>query len=481
MIRNAESNACTPELVWARALQSIERVNQGRQPVVPDFFSRVREVVVIASSSRGGSSIFTEILRQSPDLIHFKGETNPMLAIAGLTYPASGRADDSLLASDAGPHNRQKLSVLEREMALDVGVNEAQALSTAPLRQRFMADLIFRITIQWPEIEVDQAFADECIEETFAELGRAHGWQPDEFNDPPLFHVLFLARLRRRYPGINPHYYDLAPDLIKRYCPDAEICLSPPAGLLIEEPPFVLISPRHPITAEMLTRRPLVIKTPSNVYRLAFLQTIFAKARFRILHLVRSPADSINGLVDGWLYHGFFSHALPARLEIKGYSNRFPEWGGHWWNYDLPPGWQQWTTQSLEQVCGYQWRHAHQAALDFIAKSKVDALMVAFEDVIGPLAVREQRFAEIADWLDIDRKPLIAAATGELPPVMATACPRPTSAGIELNPTPAGTQSSPRQRRWFQKAELLRPVLAAPSIIKTAKQLGYETTYDLPE
>lgn len=439
-------------------MQAIEQVNRQRQAAVPDLFAKVREVVIIASSSRGGSSIFTEILRQSQELIHFTGEINPMLAIAGLTYPASGRPDDSLDAADAGPANRQKLALLERQMALEVGVNAPHPLATTELRQRFRADLLFRVTIQWPEIDLDQGFVYDCIEQTFAELGRVHGWQPGEFNDPPLFHILFLARLRQRYPGINPHYYDLAPELIKHYCPEAEIDHAPPAASLIEEPPFVLIAPRHPVSIEMLAQRPLIIKTPSNVYRLAFLQALFPAARFRILHLVRSPADSINGLVDGWLYHGFFSHRLPERLAIKGYSDRFPEWGDRWWNYDLPPGWQQWTDQPLEQVCGYQWRHAHQAVLDFVAKCQVDCLRVAFEEVLGDLPVRRQRFGEIAAWLRVDPAPLITAASGELPPVMAT--------------TP------PRQRRWFKKAALLLPVLATPSIIKTAKQLGYDSNYD---
>ena len=442
-------------------MQAIERVNQGRVAAVPEFFSRVREVVIIASSSRGGSSIFTEILRQSPDLIHFKGEINPMLALAGLAAPANGRADDTLDASDAGPLNRQKLAVLEREMALDAGVNLPVDLRDQPLRDRFASDLLWRITIQWPEIEVDPDFVFACIEQTFTELVDDHGWGIGEFNDSQLFHILFLARLRIRYPGINPHYYDLSPDLIKRYCPEVEIGLGPPAACLIEEPPFVLIAPRHPVSAELLARCPLIIKTPSNVYRLAFLKAIFSNARFRILHLVRNPADSINGLVDGWLYHGFFSHCLPARLSITGYSDRFPEWGAHWWNYDLPPGWQQWINQPLEYLCSYQWRHAHQTILDFIVHNSVDSLRVAFEDVIGELAVRERRFAEIAGWLGIGCEPLITAATGDLPPVMAT--------------------TRPRQRRWFKKAELLRPVLTAPSLIKTAKRLGYDTTYDLPE
>ena len=461
MSSNAGLAAYPTGPVLSRTLQAIERVNQDLhdwQGAVPDFFSAVRDVVVIASSSRGGSSIFTEILRQSPDLLHCKGEINPMLAIAGLTYPANGRDDDSLEAFDAGPHNRQKLAILERELALDVGVNLPIDLGNRQHKQRFMRDLLWRIMVQWPELELDPDFVLASIEQTFAELVQCHGWESGGFSDPQLFHLLFLVRLRTRYPTINPHYYDLNPERIRRYCPDAEISPSPPGRFVIEEPPFVLIAPRQPVSAATLGQRPLILKTPSNAYRLAFLQQIFPQARFRVLHLVRNPADAINGLVDGWLYHGFFSHPLKNRLQIKGYSDRFPAWGRHWWNYDLPPGWQQWVGLPLEYVCAHQWRAAHQAILDFCGQGPTESRRIAFEDVIGRPELRAQCFADLADWLGISREPLITAALGDLPPVMATA--------------------PPRQRRWFKKVALLRPVLEDPAIIETAQRLGYAKIHD---
>lgn len=442
-------------------LAAIHQVNRYRTPGVTDLLNRVQEVVVIASSSRGGSSIFTEILRQSPELMHFKGEINPFLVIAGLTYPASGHLDDHLDADDAGPRQAHKLAILGQEMALDAGINRPLDLREPEHRQRFLTDLLWRVTIQWPEIAITPATLFACAEESLGELCAAHGWTPGAFSDPQLFHCLFLARLRSHYPSINPHAYDLNPELISRYCPGAEIAPAPPAGHLIEEPPFVAISPRHPLSPEVLAHSPLLLKTPSNVYRLDFLRQLFPRARFRILHLTRNPADSINGLVDGWLYHGFFSHRVDRQLNIKGYSDRFPAWGREWWKYDLPPGWQQWTEQPLERVCGFQWRKAHQTILDFLDRQRVDSLRVAFEEVIGPVATRERTFRRIASWLGVDPAPLITAATGELPPVMAT--------------------SRPRQRRWFKKAELLLPVLADPAIIATAHRLGYDHNHEITD
>ncbi len=443
------------------ALAAIQRVNRYRTPGVADFLTRVREVVVIASSSRGGSSIFTEILRQSPELMHFKGEINPFLVIAGLTYPASGHQDDHLDAADAGPRQANKLASLEREMALDAGINLPLDLNEPGHRHRFLTDLLWRVTIQWPQVTIEPETLFTCAEETLAELSHAHGWRAGTFSDPQLFHCLFLTRLRSRYPTINPHAYDLNPELIRHHCPGAKISPAPPAGHLIEEPPFVVISPRHPLSPGVLERSPLILKTPSNVYRLEFLQQLFPRARFRILHLTRNPADSINGLVDGWLYHGFFSHRLTTPLNIKGYSDRFPKWGRSWWKYDLPPGWQEWTNHPLEQVCGFQWRSAHQAILDFVDHHRVDSLRIAFEEVIGQVATRERTFSRIANWLGVDPAPLLAAATGELPPVMAT--------------------SRPRQRRWFKKAALLLPVLADPGIIETAQRLGYDRNHEIKD
>ena len=56
----AESASALTE-VRAR-LAAINRHRPGREVL----FAEVRQVVVVASSSRGGSSIFTEILRRSP-------------------------------------------------------------------------------------------------------------------------------------------------------------------------------------------------------------------------------------------------------------------------------------------------------------------------------------------------------------------------------------------------------------------------------
>src|SRR2546421_2354328 len=81
-----------------------------RGPAVPDFSLRVRELVVVASSSRGGSSMLAETLRESSALLHLHAEINPFLRLVGLTFPESGSGSDRLDAGHVpalGPEARQ--------------------------------------------------------------------------------------------------------------------------------------------------------------------------------------------------------------------------------------------------------------------------------------------------------------------------------------------------------------------------------------
>lgn len=442
-------------MVMLRArLDAINRKRAG----VNELFATTREVVVIASSSRGGSSIFTEILRRSPELVHLKGEITPFLNLAGLSAGTSGYDSDQLgVEAAAGTGNRARLAILERELARDLGVNRPVDLREPEALARFRGDLRWRLTCQWPEIVIEADFFAVALDQTLAELVQHHGWQPGEFPDPQLFQILLLARLRARHPQINPWYYDLAPALVQRHCPEARIDPAPPSRLLLEEPPFVAIAPTHPAMAALAAGQPLIIKTPGNAYRLPFLRALFPNARFRVLHLVRHPAEAINGLVDGWLYHGFFAQHLPGRLRIAGYSDRFPGWGQSWWKYDLPPGWPEWAERSLVEICGFQWRAAHQATLDYLAASRVEYLRVRFEAALGNPAERQRTFSEVGNWLGIDPTPLTTAALGELPPVMAT--------------------GQPRQNRWFQKAALLEPVLTEKNTRQLAADLGYDARH----
>ncbi len=423
------------------------------------FREAVRDVVLIGSSSRGGSSIFAEILRSTPQLLHFRAEVNPFLVLAGCSWPQSGTGSDGLderhgLGGTAG------LDALATDLAYDCGT-AAEGLPDDQAVLRFTVDLACRLTMQWPQCTFSLATVRAAVDSTLAALREDHGWAVGAFPDAQRFHALFLARIRRTHPVVNPYFYDLNRALVAAHCPDSLPGAGPPSPFLIEEPPFVTIGPWHPAEPFALATRPLVIKTPSNAYRLPFLQAIFPNANLRILHLTRNVAASVNGLYDGWRFAGFHSHAVGnagrGPLRIAGYTDAFPGSGERWWKFDLPPGWSDWTGRGLEEVCGFQWRSAHEALLRWLDADPVrnaHALRLRFEDIVGSRPRREEAFATLVRWLGIGiDAPLERLLGGSFPTVMAT--------------------ETPRHQRWFKRADLLSPVLADPASQALMERLGY--------
>ena len=375
-------------------------LRQLRGPAVDGALERVRELVVVVSSSRGGSTLIGALLRRVPGLLHLSAEINPLFALAGL--------------ADVG-----QTEVLAEEIALDLG---SAGDAVDPL------SVAWRLTAQWPEEAIDP---DAVVQ-----------WARED-PDP----VAVLRRAQDAHPTIDLRYYDLPHD--------GPPAAGPPSPKLVEMPPFVVPPPWRRATAEQLESWPVVLTTPRNSYRLAFLQQLFPNARLRLVHLTRNPAASVNGLIDGWLHHGFFNCEVGRVLSIRGYSDAFPEWGASWWNYDIPPGWMALTDRPLAEVCAAQWLSPHEAALAFMADSGVEVLRVRFEDVVGPAPRRRAALAQVGDWLGVGADAVAALAGSALPPVMATA--------------------PPAERRWRARAATLAPVLADERVADLASRLGYET------
>ena len=438
----------------ANAQQSIEAaerlVDLRREIPVPvrDLCRRVKDVVVLASSSRGGSSVVAEILRKSHHLLHFRAEVNLFFQLSGYGWPRSGTSSDELLAE----HLRDT-GTLQTLLAGDVG-RPANTLPDAVSVDAFATELWWRLSAQWPAERFDAGRIHDWTRSVLTELRAEHGWGARRFEDPQLFHVLFLSRVSAAHAGVSPWYYDIRPDLIRKHCPSARCCEQPPSSLVLEEPPFVTIRPWLPVGEDDLDL-PLLIKTPSNVYRLSFIRALFPAARMRVLHLTRNAAASINGLYDGWRFRGFFAHHVPGALDLESYSDQFPEWGNDWWKFDLPPGWPAWTRGPLVETCGFQWRAAHRAILDYLEQEEVDSTRVRFEDLVAPLPRRRRAFEHVAHWLGIPIDDALQRLieTG-LPPIMAT--------------------SRPRLRRWFDKADLLEPVVQRRDTLDVMERLGYD-------
>jgi hypothetical protein len=403
-----------------RAREVFDALRLARSPAGHDALGAVRDVVAVVSSSRGGSTLFAEILRRSDQLLHLRAEVNPLFVVAGLTG-----GDTEVLAA---------------ELAAEIG-SPAAVVGEAELDDLALA-VAWRLTAQWPEAGIDPDDARAWVHEAAGALASPF--------DPRELHLRVLERACARFPAVNPHYYDLPTATVAARFPDAPPPAGPPGARLVEMPPFVLVRPWRRPDPATLASRPLVLSTPRNAFRLAFLRSLFPAARFRVVHLTRNPAASVNGLVDGWLHHGFYNVAVQDRLRIAGYTDAFPEWGDHWWCYDFPPRWRDFVDAPLPAVCGEQWRSHHQAALDFLAETEVGWHQVRFEDVVG--SQRQEVFAELGDWLGTG--PSLAEAVRDLPPpVMATAEPRP--------------------RRWERRAATLAPVLESHPVGEMTARLGY--------
>jgi hypothetical protein len=426
-------------------------LDTDRPPVAaksPELLDGIRDVLVVASSSRSGSSLFVQLLRHSSRFLHTNGEINPFLRLSGLTWPASGSDSDAL--SRAHTTHAARRALAEH---LDDEIGEPSRTHLDDGSSEFVDRLHRRLTLQWPLEPITVDGVRRCQAAAAADL-RAEPPSDDRHADVQRFHAFFLRHLHAEHPTINPYYYDLDRCLLRRVFPALPIPTGPPGAAAIEEPPFILVEPwRRP---DDWQRRTLVIKTPSNCYRLGFLRALFPSARFRVLHLTRNPAAAINGLRDGWKHWGFHSHYIGPALRIRGYSDTgHPDSG--WWKFDLAPGWRDHVGATLEEVCAFQWCAAHEHVLDFIETTGVEHRRVRFETLAAGPDGCTRVVEELCDWCGVtpDRA-LLAAAAGALPRTMAVQAPTPG--------------------RWRANADLLQPVLDRARVRRLVDRLEYGDT-----
>jgi len=156
----------------------------------------------------------------------------------------------------------------------------------------------------------------------------------------------------------------------------------------------------------------LLLRDPSNAWRLPFWRAVFPTRDFRVLHLLRDAAESIQGLCDGWNYpFGFQTFPSDEPLRIRGYTDRGPRtdaiWKRHRLNFsvdrtlsdrilvDKEPS-------SLVDACGHQWRSAHERIIGDAEGLGLPRALVRFT------ALRDQPlrwFREVCTTLDLEDSP----------------------------------------------------------------------------
>jgi len=423
-------------------------------PLLRHSLNDVKRLVIINSASRSGSSLLYALLCRLPQVYALTGEAAPFYKLntsPGAYNPhASDRIPTELLdrvIDYAG---------LSRDFLSDLSLAEAETVTERIDADAYIADLMLRLSLQWTGAEFDPSVLRSCIKQVFDRYA-----QENPFFDTEEFYLLMLERLHATWPGINPFYYDIGTDRVALRFPHIEVPLGPPSpSFLLEEPPFILLPPRRRPSPADLADKTLLLKSTVDCYRMNLIERLFPEADIRIIHLVRNPAATINGLYDGWLHRGFFSHNLEhcfdgsgrESLRIKGYSDVHP-FGKNWWNFDLPEGWQNVADRELVEVCAFQWHSANMEILGHLAETQRRSCRIRFEDIMRSGESRRGAFERMLDFMGVAADQIPALQLGTLPVVQSTL--------------------PPQLFRWKRRHDMIAKVLAAPHISELAASFGY--------
>lgn len=382
----------------------------------------VRRVVVILSGSRGGSSLFKEALARHERIASLDGELDPLLALTGNGFNRNSYSDGLEWVANA-----EELT----DCILDeISFTSVDLLDTGQLLRKWRNRLLLQFPSHFLRPGADGRL-ERALETALSRFDRGDRRSEAELQ------ALVLGAVFADEPW-RIGYYD------GQGSAGAGLHFDEP--LKIEEPPFVVPAlRRRPFGLADVRDSVLLFKSPSDAYRIGMYEQLFPNAELSYIHLTRGFAQSVNGLMDGWLYPlGFFSHDLGkigCELAIRGYSDRVP-FGRRWWKFDLPRNWRQFTDATLQAVCLNQWYSVHEAILH----SGVRTLRVAFEDFMAEPAAVLRR---VTDHLGLPAMPLPDA----LPVRMATEPPGP--------------------RRWHKRAPMLLDLGRRPEVREMMLRLGY--------
>ncbi|HJV01466.1 MAG TPA: hypothetical protein VJ752_13040 [Burkholderiaceae bacterium] len=401
----------------------IDAVNTIRAVAPSELGGAVRQVAVILTSPRSGSSLLTSVLARHPGIATLDGEIEPYLALTGNGFGFSSNSD--------------AIGDLANPAALaDCVLDDLTVAGDGPpdldlIKRRWRNRLLLQFPAVFAQPSELRRLAQSLDEAVTASAARRCGgeraWQ--EYVLGKVF----------RHDGWRMAYYD-------------GMARAGAAGgfdvpLKLEEPPFVM--PRHQrrrFAAGDAASKVLLFKTPPDVYRLGLYRQLFPHADIKYIHLTRGYAQAVNGLIDGWQSPvGFFSHDLRwagVDLRIGGYTDVLP-FGRRWWKFDMPPNWREFTAAPLEQVCLNQWLSPHRAVL----QADVPALRLRFEDFLAdPVAA----MGRITGYLGL--APM--AMQAQLPVTMAT--------------------EQPARQRWRKREQALLALGRQPEVAAMMAALGYD-------
>lgn len=397
----------------------IDRVNSIRY-IEPthDLNLKVKRVGVILCGSRNGSSLLKTIIAKSQDIAYLSGEEEPFYILTKNGFPYSSSSDSFYVIN-----NKQQLldNIFD-----DLGVN-TQDLNFEYIIHQWKNRIVLQdLSVRFSDIFHKIKKIWDSLKSTSLSQ---YNYTYEDLNQ------LFIREFY--HDKKNYGYYDI----IKQKTP---YLLNDLNKVKIEEPPFVIPAQKRPITEDDLSEKLLLFKTPQDCYRIGIFEQLFPNAEIKYIHLSRGFAQTVNGLMDGWLSNtGFFAHNMDIigqRLNIKGYTD-VVRGGDRWWKFDLPPNWYYYKNKSLEEVCLNQWYQAHKSILD----SGVKTLRVKFEDyLLNP----QETLDKITEYLNIGR-----IINNKPPIVMAT--------------------EMPSNYRWHKRKEIIEKLSKDPKVIELMRSLDY--------
>ncbi|MEW9937178.1 hypothetical protein AB2T96_04505 [Clostridium butyricum] len=413
------------------------------------YIKSIKKILIIVSASRSGSSLTFDLIKRYPSIISTSGEAVPFYKLS--TLSSDEQLSDEICESEL---SEQKKMTFFKELSEDICnykiINDENSTS---LIKSYSYRLALRFIIQWPLIEFD-------CKELLETISKVLYSNIDNNNfDKDIIVLNVILELRKKYPEINPYYYDIPKAKIENICKHIEKPIGPPnSSILIEEPPFIVIDPVNYINPNKFNDCFLLMKEPVTSYRLKMIKKLFNTAEFYWIHLIRNPAACINGLIDGWLDRGFFSTNIfnctdrkVKKLNIKGYSE-VGEWSGNWWNFDRPPGWQNLINKSLYEVCAFQWAVNNREIIEGLEKEK-NKIIIKYEDILLS-DKRRNVFNKIEKFIGSPVKLSNIMDINNLPIIQST--------------------KKPKMYRWRDREEQILNVINASEINSIADKLGYK-------
>ncbi len=341
------------------------------------------KMCMLSSCSRGGTSVTSELLQwQGSDyngsnyrLLSMPGEEKPHLILAGLAFPTTIAKSDDLSELDA---TYSGVSQLMADMSTEFG-NPVPHCTNLGF---YAVQLYRRLLMQWPQdlVKIDLDCAIRRLQNNLG-LSFPHGYR-----DSPTARRMVLDSCIQCFPFIRKSFYDCC---AVRSEADRKLL----AGNLwsIEETPFILPPPWRIPSKLDLKRAYLLLRDPSNAFRIPFWRAVFPNSEVKIIHLVRDARESIQGLCDGWRYpFGFQTLFNEKDVIILNYSDSANTYNNGWrlsrLNFSIDQTLETMLTEeragmTLVEVCAHQWRAAHTSIISASSKLLIPRTVINFADL----------------------------------------------------------------------------------------------------